>query len=624
MLFRQAPRDNIEDREWNNFPEYFTAYGRRTLKVLFVYTNVGHGGEPHYYAGVGYLSAYLKREGHRTALLNYCRPPERERFLADLERESPDLVAFSTVTVEWPMARRLAEWAGEAGAGPILVGGVHPTLAPEEVASCDAVDVLCRGEGEEATAELLDRLASGKSYRNVKNLWIRQKNGEWKRNDPRPLIADLDALPHPDREVFDYQRILDATCREAVVKAGRGCAYRCAYCSNHAMMDLYKGKGRFVKMRSPRNVVDEVRRMKERYAFRCVCFDDETFTALKPWVLGFCEEWRRSGLDIPFRVMAHARTADRETARALADAGCELVSLGLEAGDEKIRRKVLRKNVTDEQMLRAFRVYREAGIETRAYNMIGVPGEGEAEIRKTMAMNRRIFADYMQATIFTPYPATALYELCEREGYFIAGANYSYIDRRSGLRLPTIGTDRIGELYKEFEALMLDLRIERERAGYYDFLYKFDAARVEAGAPGFVGRRLARVGFEERMSLLCHPPSRLSYDVRIRPGTRLRFAVGTEPADWERKEGDGIVFRVEVAPRPFGRRRVVYERFLDPKRCPEERRWHGEEIDLSGIADRFDRLGRLGRRVVLAFSTSVEGRNDYCSAYWAGPRLFAP
>ena len=219
------------------------------MKVLFIYPDITLYSR-RYQQGVGYLSAVLKKAGHHTLLLHLEKEVSQKWLLAQVEQFSPDLIAISTTTNQFPYARKYAGWIKAAHhAAPIIYGGIHPTLQPEEVISDPATDVVCIGEGEYPLLELVGRLESGKDILDVPGLWVK-RDGQIYRNPRPPLLQDLDQLPLPDREVFDFPLILRRWSGVADVISGRGCPYNCAYCCSPSLRKLFAGLGKFVRRHS--------------------------------------------------------------------------------------------------------------------------------------------------------------------------------------------------------------------------------------------------------------------------------------------------------------------------------------------------------------------------------------
>jgi len=157
--------------------------------------------------GVRYISSYLKANGHETHLLflpnefnQYETEAELERVGAWVKERDPALVGISLMSNLLNRSVAITKAVRRAWDGPLMWGGIHPTLLPEE--SIEYPDIVCVGEGEEPTLELLDRLERGEDYTTVQNLWLR-RGEEILRNPARGRLEDLDRLPYPDHDLFD-------------------------------------------------------------------------------------------------------------------------------------------------------------------------------------------------------------------------------------------------------------------------------------------------------------------------------------------------------------------------------------------------------------------------------------
>ena len=297
-----------------------------------------------------------------------------------------------------------------------MFGGVHPTIEPEDSINQPAVDMVCIGEGEEALCELLNRLDEKPT--DVQNIWFKV-NGEIVRNPVRPLIQDLDSLPPADRELFEYEKLLPLRAYEGQVMVGRGCPYQCSYCINPILQGLYRSKGRFIRYRSVENIISEVKDLIKRYPVKCFYFCDDVFVLNKKWLEKFCEAYKRE-IGLPFRCQARAEMLNPEVCELLRDAGCFNMQMGIEAGNPDIRKNVLKRRMTNERIIQAARSVKNAGMTLYAYNMVGLPFETEKEIRETIELNKKVDPDFMQTSIFQPYPGTGLKSICEREGWLKA------------------------------------------------------------------------------------------------------------------------------------------------------------------------------------------------------------
>ena len=278
------------------------------MRVLFIYKDVTLT-EP---LGVLYLAATLRRAGHEAALAL----ADRRSFARDVESFQPDVLAYSVTTGYHQYYLRLNRELRAALKKPVVsvFGGAHATFFPEFVEE-EGVDVVCRGEGEEAVVELVDRLARGDDYRHIPNLWVKE-NGTVHQNEVRALVADLDAVPFPARDIlYDYDKYM----RNVTMKhffPMRGCPYLCTYCFNHKYNQLYRGKGEVLRWRSVDNVLAEIGEVREHYPLKFVRFLSDNFTNGKAWVAEFADKYGPE-VGLPFHCNVRANMVDEKVARDL-------------------------------------------------------------------------------------------------------------------------------------------------------------------------------------------------------------------------------------------------------------------------------------------------------------------
>jgi len=389
------------------------------LRILFVYPNATHTEYISY--GIAYLSANLKAHGHETGLLDLTwgrgvRAAQVHRAIDDVQ---PDLVAIGAMSVDYALALEVARQVKTHGDRPVLVGGMHATVAPEAVIAEDAVDMICVGEGEEALADLCDRWDAGRDLWDTPNFWFK-RDGQVVRNAPRPLIQDLDQLPFPDRNLFDFDRYTTALNGQLAILATRGCPYGCTYCANNYLRRLYQGQ-KYVRSRSVDNVIQEIEACVARRParVRAIDFMDDVFVANRRWILAFCDAYAQR-VRLPFRCGARVEYMNDEVCAALAKAGCTWLFLGIEAGDPAIRREVMHRNYSDEQVVETFRIARSHGLKVASFNMIGLPHETRETMWRTIQLNKAVQPDDLRVSIFQPYHGTEIRELCIAEGFIDA------------------------------------------------------------------------------------------------------------------------------------------------------------------------------------------------------------
>ncbi len=380
------------------------------MRVLFVAQQIDY--EPQ---GIMYLSSALKAAGHEVELAVAAH----QEPVAMARAFQPDVAAYSLITGSQRfylgLNRKLkAEFPDLFS----VFGGPHPTFFPEMVEE-EGVDGICRGEGEEALVELVDSLDQGGPTAVLElDNWSFRRNGQTITNPVRPYITDLDSLAFPDRALV-YER--DPVAARSKIKhflAGRGCPYNCTYCFNHALGELYRGKGRRFRLRSVDNVLDEVLWVRERYPLEFVVFVDDTFVLSKDWLAEFAEKYpRRVGL--PFFCNTRANLVTPEQVQQLAEAGCHCVSMGIETGSDRLRNDLLKRQMSREQILEAARLIREGGLHFTTTNMIGLPTSTLEDDWETLELNAQVRPSYAHVFIFQPYPRTELGEFTREQGWMV-------------------------------------------------------------------------------------------------------------------------------------------------------------------------------------------------------------
>lgn len=361
--------------------------------------------------GIQYLSAALKKAGHQTYLI--CSA--KENLFEKLKDIKPDIVAYSITTGTHQEMILLNNKIKKNFGIYSIFGGPHPTFYPEIIKE-ESIDAICIGEGEEAFVEFVNKLEAGKSVDKIKNFWIKKK-GKIIKNHLRNLNENLNDLQFPDRELI-YRK--DPFLKEIKIKrfmASRGCPFKCTYCFNRHYNELYKNKGRVVRHRSVSNVIKEIKEVRDRYPLETVKFIDDTFNIDKEWLKEFCEEYKRE-INLPFICNIRSDLLTAEMVHQLKEANCIIVYMGIETGDEKIRKEILERNMGNEQILNACRMLRKKKIKIVSQNMLGLPGETLENSFESILFNSKCKVDFPGFSIFQPYPKTVLADYAIAHGFF--------------------------------------------------------------------------------------------------------------------------------------------------------------------------------------------------------------
>jgi len=356
------------------------------------------------YLGTEYLAGALKEKGHKVELF---LDNNTERLLKEVARFGPDLTGFSCTTGIHRELLDIAKKLKRILPTRTIFGGPHPTFFPEIIGN-DGVDIVCIGEGESAITELADRIDAKKDFSDIGNLWIKESSGRLVKNPLMPLIQDLDKLPPADRKIY-YHKYPFLNRSQKAFFAGRGCPFDCAFCFNHALKDIYRDKGNFIRLRSPHNLTEEIISVRDTFGLKTVYLQDDTILFNREWLREFLGIYRKE-VNLPFLCLIRADLLDEEIAGELKKSNCCSVFFGVETGDEELRKCLLKKNIKDIQIIEAARLLKKYKIKFRTYNIMGVPGERLEQSFKTVELNIKIKTDYPWCSLFFPYPKTELGE----------------------------------------------------------------------------------------------------------------------------------------------------------------------------------------------------------------------
>lgn len=400
------------------------------MRVLLIYPNLDCPiGVNH---GLSMISGVLKAAGHETRLIHVNDKlfdvPTPEQLIARVRDYGPGVIGFSVMTQQYA-------WAVEAAAAireacpeiPLVVGGVHCTMVPDEVTAEAHFDVVAVGEGELAFRDLVDRIERDEEVLTTPNMRFPPRS-RFNRNltpivNPVASFPDLDDIAENDYELFDMERIVASKNGWFGVLTSRGCPYKCTYCFNKEIVDRYvedgaaKGAKDYLRHYPVPRIMAELEGLVTRYPdINTILLDDDLFTLSRSFVRDFCEAYKASGIGRPFVLNAHVQVFDDEMAFMLADAGCRIVKYGLESGSARLRKEVLWRYMKNETMKTAFWAAQNYGIHTSAFVMFGLPTETREEIMETLQLCADIGMGRFRWALFFPFPGTAGYTISEDLG----------------------------------------------------------------------------------------------------------------------------------------------------------------------------------------------------------------
>ena len=349
------------------------------------------------YLGIMSISALLKKAGHLCDVFIYSL----EKNIKDrVRRFKPDVVGIPITSGELNDSLSVFRELKNEFKVFTVAGGIQATICPQIIEQ-EGIDIVCRGEGEYPMLDLLNNLDNGRGITNIENLYVKQ-NGNIFKNSLRPLIQDLGVLPHPDRQIYHkYGFIRNYPVGNFIFI--RGCPYRCSYCHNHLVADIYKGKGSYIRIKDSSMAIEEIKELVRGHKIKLVRFWDDTFTVNRIWLKDFLERYQEE-IGLPFYCTVDIKRVNEDLIRQLKKSGCFALEFGIESGNEVLREKVLNKHITDAEIIRGADIIRDYRIKIITQNMFCLPGETFEDGLKTIEINQRVKPLFSFATIFQPYP----------------------------------------------------------------------------------------------------------------------------------------------------------------------------------------------------------------------------
>lgn len=359
--------------------------------------------------GLAYIGAVLEKNGHTVKIfdltLNSKIPLENK--MKEIVEFFPNVVGISAMSHSYDNAIRIAEYIKIKTGAKIVLGGPHPTIMPDSTLENKSVDFVIMGEGEETFLEMCKNLSTG-TFHGIDGLCYKE-NGKIVIQSKNNFVSDLDSIPFPARHLMkmaDYTLIDDYGDKMTTIVSSRGCPYRCTYC--------YKGLfGVSYRQRSPQNIMDEIKHCMKNFGYKSFYFVDDLFTMNAKRVDVLTHTIKSEKLNIRWQCLARVNNATPEMFKQMKDAGCYKVHFGIESGDQEIINKV-QKGITLDQVRNAVKCCKDAGIRTKGYFMLGLPGDTIDTMQHTLDFAAELQLDDSMFSITTPFPGTELWNSIDK------------------------------------------------------------------------------------------------------------------------------------------------------------------------------------------------------------------
>ncbi|MBI5815479.1 MAG: B12-binding domain-containing radical SAM protein [Nitrospinae bacterium] len=496
----------------------------RALLIRPPYSRLKKTGQaPYFPLGIGYIAATLEKAGITAAIYHaenprlpeeriiedeeavfYQRSASQKRYFEALDNDShpiweevrqtirdfkPDIVGISVLTVEVGSALKISEICKKYNPSlPVVWGGVHPTFNPGDAFVNGTVDFVVRGEGEETFLELCRKIEKGeKDFSGTHGVSF-VKEGKIVHNPPRALIEDVDTIPFPASNLILYPESFDYKSMGSMI-ASRGCPWRCAFCSSRLFWE------KKLRLRSPENIIEEIKAIKQKYGVNYIMFWDDSFSVSKKVAIRYCKQIVESGLNITWRTATRADLVDDELLYWMKRAGCVKLEIGVETGSPRMQ-KLIKKDVDNELVRRACSMIKKSGIAVGAFFMAGFPEETLDDMEQTFALMKDLNLEEVAFNIVDPMPGSDLLTSAVSLGLVDAGADWSrfrfWPDRHFMAHVPPEAFNQKAKemgawVYKHNNDFSTKFRKLKSRVWFY---IRHDPKTLAIKTAQYIGRRM--------------------------------------------------------------------------------------------------------------------------------------
>lgn len=374
--------------------------------------------------GLGYVASSLLANGVEVVVVDgKLGGLELQQVVDRVCAAGGDLIGITAMTLEFPVASRIAFAVKERSHAPIIIGGAHANaVGAATLRECAALDLCCVGEGEDLIVEVARCIGEGGSLAAIAGLAYR--DGERiVANGTRPFRPDYDSLPFPAWHLFPEVSVLP-------VLTHRGCPFRCVFCSHNS--------GTRVRYRSVGNTLAELEHLVERFRPASVRFEDETFGLNLPRTKHIVRGILERGLHrrMSFSAQTRVDCVDAELMSLMKRANFHVLELGVESGSDAVLQRI-GKGITRAEAVHAVALARAAHMKVWCKFILGHPHETPGELRETVRFISALNPDRLSVAVMTPYPGTPIYDMAVKGegGYRLLSTKWEAFDKYSGAAL---------------------------------------------------------------------------------------------------------------------------------------------------------------------------------------------
>jgi uncharacterized radical SAM superfamily protein len=384
-------------------------------------------------------------------------------LITDLQNKiddlKPDLIAVTCLSPEYNYLMTFWDKVFIPKKTIVVIGGIHATLMGNKVAKTRLFDLVALGEGEETFNEILHRLEVGYSIDQIQGTYYVDRIEKKIIENPLRLLLPAEKLWEIERDFsffnedfflrpFDGKKI-----RRNEIEIARGCPYHCAYCGNRSLKEFNRGLGKYVKARSIKSSIDQMKILVEKYGIDIFSFMDECFLShSESWLKEFMDAYKLE-INKPYLFMTRAETINEKKVKLLLSYDIPFQpAIGVESGSDRILKEVCERSCTVDKIIPAFDILNKHKIRTNTFFIVGFPFETRSDAFKSMELCKRIKPSVSSVSIFQPYPGQKLTNVCLDMGFITENEAAGTFASDSVLDMPEpyLGKKEITNLWRVF------------------------------------------------------------------------------------------------------------------------------------------------------------------------------
>ncbi len=436
--------------------------------------------------GILYIASVLRKNNHDVSFIDMTFRKDHQEL--EKSAKTSDIIGISCTSLLFDRTKDILKKIKTINPDvPCFLGGSHGTTDPKSALEA-GFDYVIIGEGEDTIQKLTKALESRQSPDSIEGLAIKAENPII--NPKRSFTKNLDEIPFPARDLWDYKKYFETGTTELGIIATRGCPYNCLYCK--PMVDkLFGNKAR---KRSAKNVAEEIQSIEKNYSHLFkgkirLWFKDDTLTLCGvEWFREFKEHLQSRNIKVEWGCHTRVDNVNYELLKLMKESGLTHISFGVESGSQKIL-NYYRKGTTIEQAVKAFQYCKDLKIQTFAYFMIGAPIETREDLEMTYNLIKKIKPDGLDVYTTMPYPGNDLYEQVKENNLVTSKEKIDYWSKHSMMKLQFLTDQDLEEYRRKIYKLNNKQLIMKYLTSFENFkkLLKYLVNR-----PGFVINYLRR------------------------------------------------------------------------------------------------------------------------------------